>query len=181
MSFRSDLFYQQHEIQQVLDYSLDSKNNIKLKKFSVEQATNVLEVIAKAENIEFECDDIKIFVEQELIDQGKNKSDEPISPVDIQILSLVIGDQKTIEVRKFDKTALNKIGHFEGLLYQYLEGLLTLREQSATSAQKEAVMKVLLELIDSNGLTRAGAFTVAQLQEKLVAIGEKEVKDAIVG
>jgi hypothetical protein len=89
MSFRSDLFYQQYEIQQVLDYSLDSKNNIKLKKFSVEQATNVLEVIANTENIEFERRDIQTFVEQELIDKGKDKSDEPISPVDIQILSLV--------------------------------------------------------------------------------------------
>ena len=34
MSFRFDLFYQQYEIQQVLNYSLDSRNNIKLKKFS---------------------------------------------------------------------------------------------------------------------------------------------------
>ena len=46
MSFRFDLFYQQYEIQQVLNYSLDSRNNIKLKKFSVEQATNILAVIA---------------------------------------------------------------------------------------------------------------------------------------
>ncbi|MEA5533593.1 tetratricopeptide repeat protein [Crocosphaera sp. XPORK-15E] len=179
MSFRSDLFYQQYEIQQFLDYSLDSKNNIKLKKFSVEQATNVLEVIANTENIEFERKDIQSFVEQELIDQGKDKSDEPISPVDIQILSLVIGNQKTTENRKFDKIALNKIGRFEGLLYQYLEERLTLREQSATAAQKEAIMKLLLELIDSNGLTRSGSFTLVQLQEKLGTMGTKEVKDAI--
>ncbi|MBE9210906.1 hypothetical protein IQ244_31290, partial [Nostoc sp. LEGE 06077] len=179
MSFRSDLFYQQHEIQQVLNYSLDSRNNIKLKKFSVEQATNVLEEIAKAEDIEFDRRDIETFVEQELVDRGKDKSDEPISPVDIQILSLVISDQKTTEIRKFDKDALNKIGRFEGLLYQYLEGLLSLREQSATSAQKEAVMKLLLELIDSNGLTRAGAFTLAQLQNKLKPIGAKDIQDAV--
>ncbi|MBE9004154.1 tetratricopeptide repeat protein [Fortiea sp. LEGE XX443] len=179
MSFRSDLFYQQHELQQVLGYSLDSKNSIKLKKFSVEQATKVLEEIAKAEDIEFERRDIETFVEQELVDRGKDKSDEPISPVDIQILSLVISDQKTTEIRKFDKDALNKIGRFEGLLYQYLEGLLTLREQSTTSAQKEAVMKLLLELIDSNGLTRAGAFTLAQLQDKLKPIGAKDIQDAV--
>ncbi|MBD2486780.1 tetratricopeptide repeat protein [Aulosira sp. FACHB-615] len=179
MSFRSDLFYQQHELQQVLNYSLDSRNSIKLKKFSVEQATNVLEEIAKAENIEFDRRDIETFVEQELVDRGKDKSDEPISPVDIQILSLVISDQKTTKVRKFDKDALNKIGRFAGLLYQYLEGLLSLREQSATSAQKETVMKLLLELIDSNGLTRAGAFTLAQLQDKLKPIGAKDIQDAV--
>ena len=146
MTFRFDLFYQQYEIQQVLNYSLDSRNNIKLKKFSVEQATNVLAVIAETENIEFDRQAIQSFVEQELVDQSKDKSDEPISPVDLQILSLVIGKQGLSENRKFEKAALNKIGRFEGLLYQYLEERLTFREQSVSKSQKEAVINVLLAL-----------------------------------
>ena len=179
MTFRFDLFYQQYEIQQVLNYSLDSRNNIKLKKFSVEQATKVLAVIAETENIEFDRQAIQSFVEQELVDQSKDKSDEPISPVDLQILSLVIGKQGLSENRKFEKAALNKIGRFEGLLYQYLEERLSFREQSVNKTQKEAVINVLLALIDSNGLTRAGAFSVVQLQEKLSTINPKEVRDSL--
>jgi tetratricopeptide (TPR) repeat protein len=179
MSFRSDLFYQQYEIQKVLDYSLDSRNNIKLKKFSVEQATKILAMIAETENIEFDRQAIQSFVEQELVDQSKDKSDEPISPVDLQILSLVIGKQGLSENRKFEKAALNKIGRFEGLLYQYLEERLSFREQSVNKTQKEAVIKVLLELIDANGLTRAGAFSVAQLQEKLSTINSQDVRDSL--
>jgi tetratricopeptide (TPR) repeat protein len=179
MSFRFDLFYQQYEIQKVLDYSLDSRNNIKLKKFSVEQATKVLAVIAETENIEFDRQAIQSFVEQELVDQSKDKSDEPISPVDLQILSLVIGKQGSSENRKFEKAALNKIGRFEGLLYQYLEERLSFREQSVNKTQKEAVINVLLALIDANGLTRAGAFSVAQLQEKLNTINPKDVRDSL--
>jgi len=179
MSFRFDLFYQQYEIQKVLDYSLDSRNNIKLKKFSVEQATKILAVIAETENIEFDRQAIQSFVEQELVDQSKDKSDEPISPVDLQILSLVIGKQGLSENRKFEKAALNKIGRFEGLLYQYLEERLSFREQSVNKTQKEAVINVLLALIDANGLTRAGAFSVAQLQEKLNTINPKDVRDSL--
>jgi tetratricopeptide (TPR) repeat protein len=179
MSFRFDLFYQQYEIQKVLDYSLDSRNNIKLKKFSVEQATKILAVIAETENIEFDRQAIQSFVEQELVDQSKDKSDEPISPVDLQILSLVIGKQGLSENRKFEKAALNKIGRFEGLLYQYLEERLSFREQSVNKTQKEAVINVLLALIDANGLTRAGAFSVAQLQEKLSTINPQDVRDSL--
>jgi hypothetical protein len=179
MSFRFDLFYQQYEIQKVLDYSLDSRNNIKLKKFSVEQATKILAVIAETENIEFDRQAIQSFVEQELVDQSKDKSDEPISPVDLQILSLVIGKQGLSENRKFEKAALNKIGRFEGLLYQYLEERLSFREQSVSKTQKEAVINVLLALIDANGLTRAGAFSVTQLQEKLNTIDAKDVRDSL--
>ena len=179
MTFRFDLFYQQYEIQQVLNYSLDSRNNIKLKKFSVEQATKVLAVIAETENIEFDRQAIQSFVEQELVDQSKDKSDEPISPVDLQILSLVIGKQGLSENRKFEKAALNKIGRFEGLLYQYLEERLSFREQSVNKTQKEAVINVLLALIDANGLTRAGAFSVSQLQEKLSTINPQDVRDSL--
>jgi Fe2+ or Zn2+ uptake regulation protein len=179
MSFRFDLFYQQYEIQKVLDYSLDSRNNIKLKKFSVEQATKILAVIAETENIDFDRQAIQSFVEQELVDQSKDKSDEPISPVDLQILSLVIGKQGLSENRKFEKAALNKIGRFEGLLYQYLEERLSFREQSVNKTQREAVINVLFALIDANGLTRAGAFSVAQLQEKLSTINPQDVRDSL--
>ena len=96
MSFRSDLFYLQHEIQQVLDYSLSSYNIFKLEKFSPEEATKVLRVIAETEGIEFDRDYILQVAETELL--GK---DNLISPVDLQILSLVINTQKSQEKRAF--------------------------------------------------------------------------------
>ncbi|HAC62744.1 MAG TPA: hypothetical protein DCF68_04225 [Cyanothece sp. UBA12306] len=174
MSFRSDLFYFQHEIQKILDYSLSSYNNYKLEKFSPEEATNILQVIAETETIEFDRDYIKQIAETELL--GK---DNLISPVDLQILSLVINTQKSSEKRGFKKTALQKLGEIEGLLYQYLEDRLILREKSTPTSQKEKLMKVLLEFVDVNELTRSGAFTVTELQAKLQGMNSEEVTKAI--
>ncbi|MGB5595961.1 MAG: tetratricopeptide repeat protein [Crocosphaera sp.] len=174
MCLRSDLFYFQSEIQNKLNYALYSSNSFELKKFSAEEATNVLEVIAKIENIEFERDYIKYLFETNFM--GK---DHLISPVDLQILSLVISSQKMSEKRAFKKTALQKIGEVEGLLYQYLEERLTLREKSTPKSQTEKLMKVLLEFVDGNELTRSGAFTIKDLQEKLKTIPHQEISEAI--
>ncbi|MDJ0731671.1 MAG: hypothetical protein QNJ33_16940 [Crocosphaera sp.] len=83
MCLRSDLFYFQSDIQNKLNYSLYSSNSFELKKFSAEEATNVLEMIAKIENIDFERDYIKSIFETNFM--GK---DYLISPVYLQILSL---------------------------------------------------------------------------------------------
>ncbi|MDJ0662380.1 MAG: hypothetical protein QNJ42_23270 [Crocosphaera sp.] len=174
MCLRSDLFYFQADIQNKLNYSLYSSNSFELKKFSAEEATNVLEVIAKIENIDFERDYIKSVFETNFM--GK---DNLISPVDLQILSLVISSQKMSEKRAFKKTALQKIGEVEGLLYQYLAERLKLREKSTSKSQKEKLMKVLLEFVDGNELTRSGAFTVRELQEKLKPISSQEISEAI--
>jgi hypothetical protein len=174
MSLRSDLFYFQSDIQNKLNYPLYSSNSFELKKFSAEEATNILEVIAKTENIDFERDYIKSIFEMDFM--GK---DNLISPVDLQILSLVISSQKMSEKRGFKKTALQKIGEVEGLLYQYLEERLKLREKSTPTSQTEKLMKVLLEFVDGNELTRAGAFTIRELQTKLQSINTEEVAEAI--
>ncbi|MDJ0582660.1 tetratricopeptide repeat protein [Crocosphaera sp.] len=174
MCLRSDLFYFQSDIQHKLDYPLYSSNSFELKKFSAEEATNILETIAKIENIDFERDYIKYLFETNFM--GK---DTLISPVDLQILSLVISSQKISEKRAFKKTAMQKIGEVEGLLYQYLEEQLKLREKSTPTSQTEKLMKVLLEFVDGNELTRSGALTIKELQEKLKIIPPQEISEAI--
>ncbi len=174
MCLRSDLFYFQSDIQTQLNYPLYSSNSFELKKFSAEEATNILETIAKIENIEFERDYIKYLFETNFM--GK---DQLISPVDLQILSLVISSQKMSEKRAFKKNALQKIGEIEGLLYQYLSERLKLREKSTPTSQTEKLMKVLLEFVDGNELTRSGAFTIRELQENLKPIPPQEISEAI--
>ena len=174
MCLRSDLLSFQWNIQKKLNYDLNSYNSFELENFSAEEATNILEVIAKIENIDFERDYIKYIFETNFM--GK---DHLISPVDLQILSLVISSQNISEKRAFKKTALQKIGEVEGLLYQYLEERLKLREKSTAKSQTEKLMKVLLEFVDGNELTRAGAFTIKELQDKLKPIAPQEISEAI--
>ena len=171
---RSDLFYFQSDIQNKLNYPLYSSNSFELKKFSAEEATNILEIIAKVENIDFERDYIKYLFETNFMGKA-----HLISPVDLQILSLVISSQKMSEKRAFKKTALQKIGEVEGLLYQYLEERLKLREKSTAKSQTEKLMKVLLEFVDGKELTKAGAFTIKELEEKLNTISPQEITEAI--
>ncbi|MEM8781180.1 MAG: hypothetical protein AAGF26_20475 [Cyanobacteria bacterium P01_G01_bin.49] len=56
---------------------------------------------------------------------------------------MVINTQKTQEKRAFKKQSLQKLGEIEGLLYQYPEDRLILREKSTPTSQRERLMKVL--------------------------------------
>ena len=69
MCLRSDLLSFQWNIQKKLNYDLNSYNSFELENFSAEEATNILEVIAKIENIDFERDYIKYIFETKVYEK----------------------------------------------------------------------------------------------------------------
>ena len=91
VSIRSDLLYQLDDLHQALGYALGPQEVVQIKKFTPDEAANVLEVIAQTEGLEFNQKFVTELAEQELA----NREDGLNSPVDVQILACMIERQTT--------------------------------------------------------------------------------------
>ncbi|MEM9276188.1 MAG: hypothetical protein AAGA80_24995 [Cyanobacteria bacterium P01_F01_bin.143] len=172
ISIREDLTGRLVEFQKALGYSLGPQDIHYLKKFTPNEASQILKVIAEGENISFEENFLEELAERELA----SREDSLISPVDLQILAWMVEGQKTQELRAFNRGAFQKLGGIEGLLQRFLERTL---EARIVPAQRQAAVKVLLALTDLDRQVRAGAFTIAQLQNKFQAsLSRAEVEEA---
>ncbi|MGK7896001.1 MAG: hypothetical protein AB4372_20900 [Xenococcus sp. (in: cyanobacteria)] len=160
-SIRQDFYAYLVELQKAFSYSPSPQEVIELEKFSPEEATNIMGVIAKTTaSLEIDRQFIKEVAEQELA----GGEDGLISPVDLQLLAWIINGQKSSELRGFNEKAFQKLGGVEGLLTEFLERTLKTR---ITENQKKASIKVLLSLADSERRVRAGILTFEEVQHKL--------------
>ena len=172
ISIREDLTGRLVELQKALGYSLAPQDVHRLEKFTPNEACKILTVIAEGENIRFEERFIEELAERELA----SREDSLISPVDLQILAWMVEGQKIEELRAFNRLAFQKLGGIEGLLHRFLERTL---EARIVPSERQAAVKVLLVLTDLDRQVRAGAFTIAQLQNKLQAsLSRTEVAEA---
>ncbi len=173
ISIRSDFLNYLHEIQEQLHYTLDtSRNYFTLKKFSVQQAVAIFMFIAKTENIE--STEIS-FIEKICKDELASDDDGLISPVDIQIISLVIKNNKDINTA-FTAKSFYILGGIEGLLKKYIEDQVN----APNLFSKELTISILISLIDSNKIVRAGQLTEEQISEKLNLDKSKKIDQILI-
>ena len=99
-----------------------------------------------------------------------------ISPVDLQLLAWIINGQKAAELRAFNEKAFQKLGGIEGLLTKFLERSLQAR---ITENERQATIKVLRSLTDSERRVRAGILTFEEIQQKLPDISAKILRETI--
>jgi hypothetical protein len=160
ISIRSDFYSHIIEILQTLNHSLSPSHAIQIKKFEPGEAVKILKVIAETEGIFFDETSVMKIAEQEL----GNREDGLISPVNLQILALMIDKQRVEERRAFSRSALEKFGGIEGLFSRFLERqLLALPDKK----DRESAVRVLLALTDMEKNVRAGTLTIDQLQTKM--------------
>ena len=172
-SIRADLYYNLIEIEKAFGYSPSPFEVFRLEKFSPQQATEVLSIIAETEKLNFDRSFIEKVTQQELA----SREDGLISPVDLQILAWMLERENTAELRAFNEKAFQKLGGIEGLLKRYLEKVL---ETRTAAIQRQATIKVLLALTDLERQVRGGVLIVKELQEKLKdTVKPKEVAEAI--
>ncbi|MEL7406986.1 MAG: ATP-binding protein, partial [Cyanobacteria bacterium J06558_2] len=159
ISIRGDLADKLIELQKALGYSLSPYEVFRLERFSPEEATKILQVIAEAEAIKFDEKFVRELTESELA----SKEDCLISPVDLQVLARTIERQKTEELQAFNRSAFQKIGGIEGLMTRFLNTTLN----ASIPSQREAAIQVLLAMTDLERNVRAGVLTLEDLQQKI--------------
>ncbi len=173
VSVRGDFSDRLVELQQSMGYSIGPGQNFRLEKFVPEEAAAVMRIIAELEGLRFDAP----FVERMAREELASREDGLISPVDLQVLAWVIKGQKTEDKHAFTGKAFQKIGGIEGLLERFLIDTLAARHGDAS---KQAVLQVLLGLIDLERNTSAGSVTVEQLQGKLEGtLGAKEIVEVV--
>ncbi|MGB7443221.1 MAG: AAA family ATPase [Coleofasciculaceae cyanobacterium] len=173
-SIRADLYYHLIEIEKALGYSPSPFEVCHLKKFSPQQATEVLGFIAETEDFKFDRSFIQKVTQQEIA----SREDGLISPVDLQILAWMLERENIEGLRAFNEKAFQKLGGIEGLLRRYLEKVLNTR---TAANQRQATIRVLLALTDLEQRVRGGVLTVEELQAKLKdSLKGKEVEEAAV-
>ena len=106
VSIRRDFYSYLMEFQKAFgnNYSPSPQEAIEVEKFSSEEATNILEVLADTEGLEFDRHFIQEVAEQQLA----SRKDGLISPVDLQILAWMINGQKTSQLRVFNNMKYKK-------------------------------------------------------------------------
>ncbi|MDJ0900258.1 MAG: hypothetical protein QNJ55_15750 [Xenococcus sp. MO_188.B8] len=172
ISIRGDFSDRLVELQKALCYSLGPQEVYRLENFSPDEAKKILKAIAESENITFDERFIAELAERELSSQ----EDGLISPIDLQILAWIVAGQKTEELQAFNRLSFQKLGGVEGLLRRFLYHTL---EARIIPFQRQATVKVLLAMTDLNRQVRAGAFTIAELQEKLKpSLSPSDVEEA---
>ncbi|MEM9448717.1 MAG: AAA family ATPase [Cyanobacteria bacterium P01_E01_bin.6] len=172
VSIRSDLFYYLVDLQKSLGCALGPHDVIHLEKFSPQEATAILSVIAETEQLQFDGRFVEELAEQELA----HPEDGLISPVDLQILAWMIERQHDSGLKAFNRDVFQKFGGVVGLLARFLEKALAAQ---VNPAQRQAAVKVLVALTDLDKQVRAGVLTQADLQTKLgSSLGSSEVMDA---
>jgi len=161
MSIRSDFLNYLHEVQEKLQYTLDvTRNYFTLKKFTIEQAVAVFMVIAEAEKIENR--DIS-YLERITTEELASKEDGLISPVDLQIISLIIKSNKEKNT-SYNERSFKQLGGVEGLLKRYIVEQLNV----PNLFKKESVLNVLLILIDTNKGVKVGQLNADEIATRLV-------------
>ncbi|TVQ22591.1 MAG: NACHT domain-containing protein, partial [Leptolyngbya sp. DLM2.Bin15] len=162
VSIRADLLHELYELQEALGYSLGPQDLFKLERFTPEEASRILGVIAETERLDFDARFVQELAERELA----HRESGTISPVDLQILAWMIERQQGDDVRAFNRMAFQKFGGVEGLLSRFLDRTLDAR---ALPQQRDAAVKTLLALTDLERQVRSGVLTVAELQDMLKA------------
>ena len=160
ISIRGDLADRLVEIQKALGYSLSPQEVFRLDRFTPEEATKILQVIALAEELKFD----EGFVRQLTAEELASREDGLISPVDLQVLAWTIEGQDSKELQAFSRNAFQKIGGIEGLMTRFLHETL---EARFIESQKQAAIKVLLAMTDLDRNVRVGALTIEDLQQKM--------------
>jgi hypothetical protein len=144
VSIRADLLHELYALHEALQYSLGPQDLFKLERFTPEEATKILAVIAENEQLDFDRRFVTEIAEQELA----HRESGTISPVDLQVLAWMIVRQKGDELRAFNRTAFQKFGGVEGLLTRFLEHTL---EPRILSNQRQAAIKTLQALTGEGG------------------------------
>jgi tetratricopeptide (TPR) repeat protein len=184
VSIREDWFARMDEIQQSLNYTLRisshmGDNSFYLKNFSAEEATMILAVMAK-EDLGIEENDVERFDSpyiQEILEQDlASPTDRLISPVDLQIIAETIKQQNTLEMRSFNRKALQRLGGIEGLRRSFLESIL----EDLGAERKKSAVQVLVSLTNLEQQTRSEVKTLAQLQNKVKGIVSPDEVENIV-
>ena len=156
IGIRGDLSDRLVELQKALDYTVRPTQVYRLEKFTPEQTTAVLRVIAETENLDFNAPFVLEVARDELAGR-----DGRISPVEVQILAWTISRETDATNRAFDRLAFQKLGGVDGLLGRSLTRSL---KQILSKSQRDRTLEVLLALTDLEQNVRSGAFSVAQLQ-----------------
>ena len=173
IGIRGDLFDRLLEIQKALGYALGSSEVTRLEKFSSNEATAVLKVMAQTEGVSFDERFITELTKNHLAD----REDGRISPVDLQVLGWMIAHQSDEELRSFDEKAFQQLGGVEGLLQRFLERTL---EKRIGQTQRDLTLKILLALTDRERNVRAGSLSLEDLQNKLKGSGTAlEIAEAV--
>ncbi len=175
VSIRKDFYAYIVELQKAFgdSYALSPQEVIELEKFSPEEATNVIEVIANTtEGLTID----RQFTQQIAAQELASGEDGLISPVDLQLLAWIINGQKAAELRAFNEKAFQKLGGIEGLLTKFLERSLQAR---ITENERQATIKVLRSLTDAERRVRAGILTFEEIQQKLPDISAKILRETI--
>jgi hypothetical protein len=171
ISVRADFADRLTEFQKEMGYTLTPHNKFRLEKFEPQEAADVIGVIAREADIEFDETFVQELARHELAGRG----DGTVSPVDIQILSWMINEQRVSGGRAFNRKAFQKLGGVEGLLQRFLDKALSARE---SEARRQAAIKVMLALTDEN--VRAGALSLKEVKERLNgAIPDRAVEEAL--
>lgn len=160
VSIRADLLHELHELLQALNCNLGPQERFKLERFAPEAASEILAVIAATEGMVFDRRFVTELAERELAHPERGT----ISPVDLQVLAWMIGQQQSEELRAFNQQAFQRFGGVEGLLSRFLEKALAAR---VLPGQRDAAVKVLLALTDLDRQVRAGVLTLPELQAKM--------------
>ena len=162
ISLRRDFTGRLYEIQEVLLYNLLPRQNyFDLKKFTTEQAAAIFEVMAIAENIDYDADFVHQMCREELV----SSEDQLISAVDIQILGFIIKGQQSSQ-RAFTRKAFQSMGGIDGLMQRFLQEHLDTPNYYNTD---QNALKVLMAFIDIENQVSAGDLSQQQLSQKLAS------------
>ena len=174
VSIRADLLHELYELHESLQYTLGPQDLLKLERFTPEEATNILAIVAEDEGFSFDPRFVTEIAEKELA----HRESGTISPVDLQVLSWMIAHQKNDELRAFNRTAFQKLGGVEGLLSRFLERTL---EPRILPNQRQVAIKTLQALTDLDRQVRAGVLTVEDIQLKLKGTAKpQEIEESVV-
>jgi galactitol-specific phosphotransferase system IIB component len=173
ISLRSDMYGRMIELTNELGSSPGPSRDFMLDKFEPNEASEVFKTMLKQENIEYDED----FIIKMCANDLSNSQGGLISPVDLQVLALMIVGQNAFDRRRFDRSSFQRLGGFEGLLNRYLERILKYRD---TEERRQSTIKVLLALTDLDNNIRVGVLTESELQQKLATnLSSVEINEAL--
>ena len=139
ISIRDDYLGRLSVIQERLAYVATIHNHLRLRKFTPDDAVEVLRSMAAESNLAFHESAVRQACREEL----GAREDGTVSPVDLQILATGVLDLPS-ETRGFTAGALRSLGGLEGALERYL--LAQLANVPTEGKTALAVLRVLSEL-----------------------------------
>jgi hypothetical protein len=158
IGIRSDYLDSLHELQEELKYTLSSKNYFALKRLTPEQTARIFKLIAAESGNK----DVNISFLERVARENLAATDGLITPVNIQIVALVIQSMKEGD---FDESTFNKLGGIDGILQKYIQDQLGI----ATGYDKDTIIQLLLGLINKKNNLKIGRLTLEELKDKVVS------------